>query len=85
MAEDHEHVARLRDEIPELSDRAQPSEENQHRQDGELAAAHARLTASEAREAALQLRVQHLEEIVVAMHREFRQFRRGPGGPSGDA
>ena len=39
----------------------------------------------ENREVALQLRVEHLEEIIVMMDREIRRLRGGPGGAPGDA
>ena len=75
-----ELIDQLRDELPEIRDRAQMTQEAQGEQAHQLAVAQERMTAAETREAALQLRVEHLEEIVVAMDREIRRLRGGPGG-----
>ena len=89
--EDHEQIAQLRDELPEIRDRAQMTQEAQGDQAHELALTRDRLAIMESRETALQIRVEHLEEIVVAMDREIRHLRDGssgsgaPGGPSGGA
>lgn len=76
-----ELIDQLRDELPEIRDRAQMTQETQGDQAHQLAVAQERMTAAETREAALQLRVEHLEEIVVAMDREICRLRGGPGAP----
>lgn len=81
--QDHDSITELRGELPELFARAQTSHEEHQRQAGELATIQTRLTASETREADLQLRIQHLEEIVVMLNREIRRLRDGSGGSGG--
>ena len=84
--ESSEHITQLRQEMPELFDRAQMSQDEHHRQAGELSSVQAWMSASETRETDLQLRVQHLEEIAVAMSRDLqRNFRRLDGAPGGGA
>ena len=79
----HESMVQLRGELPELYGRVQRSQEEQGRQAHELALARDRLAIVESREAALQVRVERLEKIVVIMDKEIRRLRGGPGGPSG--
>jgi hypothetical protein len=74
-----EQIDLLRDELPEIRDRAQMTQEMQGDQAHQLALAQERMTAVETREATLLLRVEHLEEIVVAMDREIHRLRGGPG------
>lgn len=74
-----EQIDLLRDELPEIRDRAQTTQETQWEQTHQLAVTQERLTMMEGRDASLQLRVQHLEVIVVAMDREIRRLRGEPG------
>ena len=83
-----ELIDQLRGELPEIWDRAQTTQEAQGELTHQLAVAHERLTVMERRDVSSQLRVQHLEEIVVAMDREICRLRGEPGasgapGPSG--
>ena len=82
-----EEIELLRDELPEIRDRAQATQETQWEQVDQLALLRERLVILERRDVSSQLRVQHLEEIVVAMDREIRRLRGEPGasgapGPS---
>jgi hypothetical protein len=70
-----EQIDLLRDELPEIRDRAQATQESQWEQADQLALLRQRLVVLERRDASFQLRVQHLEEIVVAMDREIRRLR----------
>lgn len=74
-----EQIDLLRDELPKIRDRAQRTHETQGEQGHQLALAQERLAMMEGRDASFQLRVQHLEEIVVAMDREIRSLRGEPG------
>ena len=74
-----EQIDLLRDELPEIRDRAQATQETQWEQVDQLALLRERLVILERRDASFQLRVQHLEEIVVAMDREIRRLRGEPG------
>lgn len=74
-----EEIELLRDELPEIRDRAQATQETQWEQVDQLALLRERLVILERRDASFQLRVQHLEEIVVAMDREIRRLRGEPG------
>lgn len=71
--------------MPEIRDRAQMTQEIQEHQAHQLALAQDRLTVVENRESALQLQVEHLEEIIVAIDGEIRRLRGGPGGAPGGA
>ena len=82
-----EEIELLRDELPEIRDRAQATQETQWEQVDQLTLIRERLVILERRDASFQLRVQHLEEIVVAMDREIRRLKGEPGasgapGPS---
>ena len=74
-----EEIELLRDELPEIRDRAQATQETQWEQVDQLTLIRERLVILERRDASFQLRVQHLEEIVVAMDREIRRLRGEPG------
>ena len=74
-----EEIELLRDELPEIRDRAQATQETQWEQVDQLTLLRERVVILERRDASFQLRVEHLEEIVVAMDREIRRLRGEPG------
>jgi chromosome segregation ATPase len=82
-----ELIDQLRGELPGIRDRAQATQETQWEHVDQLALLRERLTVMERRDVSTQLRVQHLEEIMVAMDREIRRLRGepGPSGASGGA
>lgn len=81
LGEHQELIDQLRDELPEIRDRAVQTQEAQRDDHLELAVLRERVTAMEGREIASQIHIGHLGEIIVAMDREIRRLRGGPGGP----
>ena len=78
--ENLELIDQLRDELPEIRDRAEMTQEAQGRQGQELTSLRQRVTDVESREDALQRTVEQLREMIVIMDREIRLLRGGPGG-----
>lgn len=78
-----ELIDQLRDELPEIRDRAEQTQEELRRQAIELASVRAALTASQSRETDLQLRVEQLEKVAISMAKVVKTWRRGPDGPGG--
>jgi chromosome segregation ATPase len=74
-----EEIELLRDELPEIRDRAQATQETQWEQVDQLTLLRERVVVLERRDASSQLRLEHLEETVVAMDREIRRLRGEPG------
>jgi hypothetical protein len=74
-----EEIELLRDELPEIRDRAQATQETQWEQVDQLTLLRERVVVLERRDASSQLRLEHLEETVVAMNHEIRRLRGEPG------
>ena len=74
-----EQIDLLRGELPEIRDRAQATQETQWEQVDQLTLFRERVIVLERRDASSRLRLEHLEEIVVAMDREIRRLRGEPG------
>ena len=75
-----ELIDQLRDELPEIRDRAEQTQDAQRQEAQEIALLRERLAVVESRDATRQLRIEHLEEMIVLMDREIHRLRGRPGG-----
>ena len=83
--EDHEQIAQLRDELPEIRDRAQMTQEAQGHQAHKLALARDRLAIVEGRELATRLQVHELTALVASLTAQVRELQSRLGGAPGGA
>lgn len=72
-------IESLRDELPEIRNRAETTQNAQQGQAQELLLVQERLTALESRETARQAHVERLEGIIARMSRQIRRLEGAPG------